>query len=379
MDTQQNTALTRALAEVPGPLPARGVIHVVIPHTDRFTVVGNHLAQHPGLSTAAVGFAVRIQSLPQGTEIGVKALAARFPEGEKLIASALRELEDIGYLQRARIRLPDGRIVTRTVFCNQPAALLRPRKAAPHQPATWQAPSPAPPADRHPSPVPAPAPAPMPQPVPTLPLPPEPVPALAPTLQPAQVLAAAPQPEPAPAPAPELLPPLATTPECAPAPPPQQSAAPLFVPLVPPPTAPKPPPRPLPQPCELTPELHRAATALLADLRRHSPEFTLTKDDIQQLAPAVAAWLEREARPDTIRHVLTNDPPQPLRHPAKLLRHRLTVLLPPPLPGAHDLAVPVRRVTVTPFQTCDGCERAFRSPMPGRCRDCRTDHAQAAA
>ncbi|MFE3380786.1 hypothetical protein [Streptomyces anulatus] len=288
-----------------------------------------------------------------------------FPEGEKLIAAALRELEAIGYLQRAHTRLLDGRIVTRTVFCNQPAALLRHLKAAPHQPATPQAP----------------APAPTPQPVPALPLPlpPQPVPELEPTLQPVQVLAAAPQPVHVPAPTPEPVPPLAATLSCAPAPPPQQSAAPLFVPLVPPPTAPKPPPRPLPQPCEPTPELHRAATALLADLRRHTPEFTLFEDDIQQLAPAVAAWLECEAHPDAIRRTLTNDPPQPLRHPAKLFRHRLTSLLPPPLPGARDLAVPVRRVTITPFQTCDGCERAFRSPTPGRCRDCRTDHAQAAA
>ncbi|MDX2408174.1 hypothetical protein NJO91_34240, partial [Streptomyces microflavus] len=90
MDTKQNTALLHALAELPGPLPARGVIHIAIRHTDRFTVVGNDLAQHPGLSTTAVGFAVRIQSLPQGTEVGIKALAARFPEGEKLIAAALR-------------------------------------------------------------------------------------------------------------------------------------------------------------------------------------------------------------------------------------------------------------------------------------------------
>ncbi|MCX2927653.1 hypothetical protein [Streptomyces sp. NEAU-W12] len=26
---------------------------------------------------------------------------------------------------------------------------------------------------------------------------------------------------------------------------------------------------------------------------------------------------------------------------------------------------------VLPFQTCDGCERAFRAPEPGHCRDCR--------
>ncbi|RPK93034.1 hypothetical protein [Streptomyces sp. ADI98-10] len=365
MDTQQNTALLRALTELPGPLPTSGVIHVVIRHTDRFTVVGNDLAQHPGLSTTAVGFAVRIQSLPQGAEVGIKALAARFPEGERLIAAALRELEAHGYLQRARERLPNGRIVTRTVYCNQPSALLRPLNAAPHQPATRQTPQPAPPPDRNPARVPAPAP------------PPRLVPALTLPARPVPVPATTPQPVPVPVPAPEPLPPLATTPpRDDPAPPPRPRPT---VPPVPPPTAPKPPPRPLPQPRELTPELHRAATALLADLRRHTPEFTLSEDDIQQLAPAVAAWLEREAHPDTIRHVLTDDPPRPLKQPARLLKHRLTALLPPPLPGVHDLAVPARRVTVTPFQTCDGCERAFRSPTPGRCRDCRTGHAQAAA
>ncbi|MYR97526.1 MULTISPECIES: hypothetical protein [unclassified Streptomyces] len=352
MDTLQNTALMRALAELPGPLPARGVIQIVIPHTDRFTVVGNHLAQHPGLSTVAVGFAVRIQSLPQGAEIGVKALAARFPEGEKRIAAALRELEAHGYLQRARTRLPNGRIVTRTVFCNQPAALLRPRVAAvrPQLPPT---------APQTPPPVPDPAPEPpaAEQPSPEAPAPQTPVP---PDVQhdhghgPEQPHAHAHAHE-------------------------AQDHAP-FISLVPPPTAPKPPRPPLPRPRELTPELDRAATALLSDLRRHAPQLVLSENDIRQLAPAVAAWLEREARPDTIRHTLTHDLPQPLRNPAKLLKHRLSALIPPPLPGAGDLTPPpIRRITVTPFQTCDGCERAFRSPAPGHCRDCRTDSAQAAA
>ncbi|WP_404949369.1 hypothetical protein HFP70_11120 [Streptomyces sp. ARC14] len=339
MDTPHNTALMRALTELPGPLPARGVIHIAIRHTDRFTVVGNHLAQHPSLSTTAVGLAVRIQSLPQGTEIGIKALTARLPEGEKLIAAALRELEAHGYLQRARTRLPNGRIVTRTVFCNQPAALLRPRAVAPlpqRRPAAPQIPAPQTPELEPPAPE-----------------PPAPEAAAAPAdVQHDHEDEHAPQ---------------ANTP---------------FVPLVPPPTAPKPPRPPLPQPRELTPELDRAATALLSDLRRHAPQFVLSENDVRQLVPAVAAWLERDAHPDTIRHTLTTDPPQLLRHPAKLLRHRLTVLLPPPLPGPDELAAPARpRVVVTPFQTCDGCERAFRAPTPGRCRDCRTEHgtAQAAA
>ncbi|MEW2188374.1 hypothetical protein [Streptomyces microflavus] len=332
MDTKQNTALLHALAELPGPLPARGVIHIAIRHTDRFTVVGNDLAQHPGLSTTAVGFAVRIQSLPQGTEVGIKALAARFPEGEKLIAAALRELETHGYLQRARTRLPNGRIVTRTVFCNQPTALLRPRAAA-------APPQQAPAAPQVTAPVPASVPA------------------------PARALAQGPAL--APAPKPEHHAPLASAPE-APVPEastPQDHAH--FVPLVPPPTAPKPPRPPLPQPRELTPELERISTALLSDLHHHSPEFTLSEEHVHRLVPGVAAWLERDTHPDTIRHALTTNAPEPVKYPYQFVKHRLTVLLPPP----------ALRTTVTPFQTCDGCERAFRAPTPGHCRDCRTGHA----
>lgn len=34
------------------------------------------------LSLVAIGLALHIQSLPEGTPFGVKALAAKFPEGE---------------------------------------------------------------------------------------------------------------------------------------------------------------------------------------------------------------------------------------------------------------------------------------------------------
>ncbi|MFD4174264.1 hypothetical protein [Streptomyces anulatus] len=352
MGTRQNTALARALAEVPGPLPTSGVIHIAIPHTDRFTIVGNHLAQHPDLSCTAVGIAVRIQSLPQGIEVGIKALAARCREGEKRIAAALRELEAFGYLQRVRDRLPSGRFITRTVFCNQPTALVHPRRPAAPQHTAAPAPHPAPAQAPTSAPAPAQAPAQVPMPAPAT--------------------ATAPAPAPAPPPEPDTSAPPPVPP------PPLLSAhpAPLFVPLVPPPTAPKPPPAPLPRPNEPTPELDRAATALLSDLRRHAPQFTLSETDIRHLVPGVAAWLERAAHPDAIRRILTTDLPHPLRHPAKLLKHRLTALLPPPLPGAHDLTAPARpRIAVTPFQNCDGCNRVFRSPTPGHCRDCREHRA----
>ncbi|WNM28985.1 helix-turn-helix domain-containing protein [Streptomyces sp. Li-HN-5-11] len=97
-----------------------GVIHDNARHTARFTVIGNHLTQHPDLSLLAIGLACHIQSLPAGTPVDIKTLAARFPEGPTRIAAALRELETHGYLRRTRERTKTGRMVTRTVSCNQP-------------------------------------------------------------------------------------------------------------------------------------------------------------------------------------------------------------------------------------------------------------------
>ncbi len=82
MDTQQVSAPSRASSRVPGRVTAFGVIHVNAVHTSRFTIVGNHLAQHGELSLTAIGLAVHIQSLPDGAKIGIKVLAERFPESE---------------------------------------------------------------------------------------------------------------------------------------------------------------------------------------------------------------------------------------------------------------------------------------------------------
>ncbi|MEU9293668.1 helix-turn-helix domain-containing protein [Streptomyces sp. NPDC048266] len=100
--------------------PCGGVTHDNARHTTRFTVIGNHLAQHTELSLLAIGLAVHIQSLPGGASVAIKSLAARFPEGTTRIAAALRELEAHGYLRRTRERTEDGRVVTRTVSCNRP-------------------------------------------------------------------------------------------------------------------------------------------------------------------------------------------------------------------------------------------------------------------
>ena len=129
---------------------------------------------------------------------------------------------------------------------------------------------------------------------------------------------------------------------------------------------------PQPEP-EATGRTHPAAAALLAALRRDDDRLLLSERDVRRLAPAVADWLKRGAAPDAVRRTLTASLPADLRHPAAFLAHRLTALLPPPLPAAP---VPSPRPAVVPLRNCNGCDRAFRSPAPGaRCRDCR--HATA--
>ncbi|MGW8790703.1 helix-turn-helix domain-containing protein [Streptomyces althioticus] len=125
MDTQNPSAPSRAQSAVTGnPTRSRhhtgGVIHDNTRHTERFVVIGNHLTQHKELSLLAIGLGCHIQSLPTGTPADIKSLTARFKEGATRIAAALRELETHGYLRRERVRTATGRIITRTISCNQP-------------------------------------------------------------------------------------------------------------------------------------------------------------------------------------------------------------------------------------------------------------------
>ncbi|MFI8827025.1 helix-turn-helix domain-containing protein [Streptomyces sp. NPDC053431] len=283
------------------PSHAAGLIHRNVPHTTQYTVVGNHLAQHRELTLVARGLALYLQSLPAGTSVGIKAIAARVPESELRVARAMRELEAHGYLARVRERLPDGRIVPRTISYNRPGA--EPERAretpAPRTP-TLESPAPRTPTLESPAPR----------------TPPEPPP---------------------------------------PAPPPPANAR---------PKAPPPPP-----PAVLS-EHDRPAAALLAGLRLHTPRLLLAERDIRRLAPAVTTWLERGASPDAVVRTLSACLPHDLVHPAGLLAHRLATLIPPPLPA--------RPLAPDPFQTCDSCDRAFRSRHPGQCGDCRSHQREAA-
>ncbi|WP_324615522.1 helix-turn-helix domain-containing protein, partial [Streptomyces sp. NRRL F-4489] len=131
-----------------------------------YTIIGDHLAQHQELSLGAIGLAVYILSLPEGSQVDIRTLAERFPEGRERIASGLRELERHGYLKRVTKRLDDGRLVTVTTSYNNPAATKARLAKHPKAPERAHGREPVPAPVRKPAPVPVRKPAPVRQPAP---------------------------------------------------------------------------------------------------------------------------------------------------------------------------------------------------------------------
>ncbi|WP_405491800.1 helix-turn-helix domain-containing protein [Streptomyces sp. NBC_00096] len=347
MALQNLSAPSRASSRVHAGTAQSGVVHVKVRHAAHYTVIGNHLVQHRSLSLVAIGLAAYIQSLPTGARIGIKRLTERFREGETRISGALRELEAHGYLERSRVRLPDGRVITRTVSFNRPSA----RGGPPLEPVAE--PEPVAPAQLEPGPGAEPerVAAPEPPPVPDPGAMPEPAPPWGPD----------PEPEPEPEPDPESGP--DPEPAAAPPPPPPQDPGPGAEVAAESGSEPAAAPGPV-QPPEAS---LRQAEELLARLRGDDPRLLLAERDVRQLAPGVAEWLERGAEPEAVRLVLSSELPSDLRHPAGLIAYRLKAWAPPELPAPP----PVRAVRPPdPLQNCDGCDRAFRAPAPGRCRDC---------
>ncbi|MFE0583132.1 helix-turn-helix domain-containing protein [Streptomyces sp. NPDC058874] len=134
---------------------------------------------------------------------------------------------------------------------------------------------------------------------------------------------------------------------------------------------PEPAPAPAPAPETVTPEAESEARELLARLRLRDPRLTLSERDAVRLAPAAAEWLERGVTPSAVTAALSRSlPAVPIHSPAALLAHRLREQLPPRLPDPRAPHPAGPDLTVHPLRTCDGCELAFRSPAPGRCRSC---------
>ncbi|MFJ5706432.1 helix-turn-helix domain-containing protein [Streptomyces sp. NPDC093105] len=355
----------------PNPPPrGSGLIHRNVPLTAHFLVISKELPRCPGISLLAIGLAVHLQSLPPGASVGIKAVAARFPESEFRVSAAMRELEALGFLQRIRERLPNGRIVSRTISYNRPRADLGVVRRTPPPPVAAPATAPEVPhpvmaapgatvlvsdADREPDPDPDDDPEPDPGPgsgpggsgpgnVP------------GPRTAPCPSPGTAPDPRPAPGPSPDAAADASPYPAPAPttAPASADPARAPHTPSAPPPLA----------------DVHQAGAELLAGLRVREPRLLLSERDVRRLAPGVTVWLERGADPAAVGRTLRAGLPRDLASPAGLLAHRLKVLLPPPLPaGPPPPAVPAPRVV------CEDCERPFPASVtaPGRCRECQEE------
>ncbi|WP_314225495.1 helix-turn-helix domain-containing protein [Streptomyces zaehneri] len=309
-----------------------GVTHVRAYQSSRYTIIGNHLAQHRALSLTAIGLAVHILSLPQGAPVDIRSLADRFPEGRDRIAFGLRELEAHGYLERVRERTDGGRFVTRTYAHNAPA-LTRRRAETPEA--------------RDETVVPVAAVASI-----------TPVVSVVPAVPVEAVEAVEGEA------AGDLVP---------------EEASSL--------------PSEFSELCERGPssgEHRQEAFALLAGLRRTDDRFTLSRKDVESLTPAVVGWFDNGASRAAVIHAMTADVPALVKSPAGFLAHRLREGLPPPLPALPayaDLyaAPPTDAVSIPPnpwsdpWTDCEGgCTRVFRKSAPDKCcRDCRARRAAA--
>ncbi|MEU6928341.1 hypothetical protein AB0A05_04165 [Streptomyces sp. NPDC046374] len=294
-------------------------------HRDRFTVVGNHLAQHSDLSAAAVGLAVYIQSLPDGADVTVKRLTLRFREGEITVRRALNELVAAGYLERRRVSLGGGRFATRVIAYDRPGGRGGGAAAPPKRPESGAGAEVDADADAD---------------------------ADAGAERVADADAA---PEPRSVPEPEDVPDAVPEPDAEAEP----TAPPL--PEVTSPAAPSPP-----------------AVDLLTRLRTVDARLLLSWRDVQELAPGVEKWLGRGVGDEQVVRTLTAALPPghvPIHHPARFLAYRLDAMLPPPLPVAAP-----RPAAPPPLITCDGCDRAIRSHDPDAlCADCSRERAGATA
>lgn len=161
-------------------------------------------------------------------------------------------------------------------------------------------------------------------------------------------------------------------------------AAPVLAAVPPPVLAAVPEPVPAPEPEEVRgaerepvpPAPSTQAAGVLGALRRRDPRLALSEREVARLGPAVDEWFARGAWPDEIAEALTAGLPDRLSgRPAGLIAYRLRELLPPRRsatePAGAQRPGPTPPLRPVPLQNCDGCDRAFRSSTPGRCRDCR--------
>lgn len=109
-------------------------------HESHFTIVANAVMRDHRLSFRARGIHHFLLSFPSGWRIDSNSIAAAGKEGRDAVRSALRELEDCGYLRRIKERDEQGRWVTRTYVSESPLETEspEPENPAPENPAVGE-------------------------------------------------------------------------------------------------------------------------------------------------------------------------------------------------------------------------------------------------
>ncbi|MFJ4006995.1 hypothetical protein ACIPWL_26575 [Streptomyces sp. NPDC090023] len=107
------------------------------------------------------------------------------------------------------------------------------------------------------------------------------------------------------------------------------------------------------------------AHILLAALGRKTPALSLSAADCADLAPLLTEWFARGATDEAVVRALTDGLPNPIHHPAALLRRRLTDKLPPE-------PAPTRPRRTLECANC-GLPGHSEALPGGMCRACRGD------
>ena len=79
-------------------------------HERNFVIIDKQCLEESTLSWKAKGLHSYIMSLPPDWQINIKDLATRSKDARDSVRTALKELEDAGYLKRSRTRSDDGRM-----------------------------------------------------------------------------------------------------------------------------------------------------------------------------------------------------------------------------------------------------------------------------
>ena len=73
-----------------------------------YSVIANYLFKDHKLSYKARGLLATMLSLPDGWAFSIAGLAALAPDGKTSVISALKELEELGYLERCMLKNEQG-------------------------------------------------------------------------------------------------------------------------------------------------------------------------------------------------------------------------------------------------------------------------------